>query len=184
MQGRNTTLNVFLALALLVAAPVATQAQGNGRIEIALPRGALPDTLWMKAEAIGDNPIEQALRVETDRILRDRGYTVDRSSTYAVRIELWSSASAPVPAPTNIPGYENTERRLSIVSQRKAEGQPVYLALTLYHTASGMRLWQAEAVCYGMPADAATIARDMLHPLMAYWGQAVRLSSFACRAKI
>lgn len=100
-----------------------------------------------------------------------------------MRIEVWSGTSAPVPAPTNIPGYDNTEKRLSIVSQRKAEGQSVYLALTLYHTASGMRLWQAEAVCYGMANDAATIARDMLHPLMAYWGKPVKLSSFACRAK-
>ena len=181
MRAQSFVLAIItLLVASLATAPARAQ---SGKFEIALPRGALPDTVWMKAEAIGDNPLEQALRVEADRILQARGYTVDHSSAYALRIELWSGSNAPVPAPSAIPGYANSEKRLSVVSQRADAGQPVYLSLILYHTASGLRLWQAEAVCYGMAADAGTIARDMLAPLMAYWGKAVKPASFPCRAK-
>ena len=65
-----------------MAAPQAARAE-SGRMEIVVPRGALPDTRWMKAEVIGENPLETSLRTEADRILAARGYTVDRTSTYA-----------------------------------------------------------------------------------------------------
>lgn len=169
--------SVGLAFMTLAGAAVAQ----SGRIEAVTPYRALPDTKWLKAEAIGDNPLEQALRAATDQLLAEKGYTIHHTSTYAVRVEVWRGSQAPLPPPANIPGYQNAPKRLSIVSNRGNDATGLYLSLTMYHQASGQVFWQAEVMCPAVAADAASITANIIKPLLAvYWGKAAKPGSFAC----
>ena len=142
-------------------------AQSTGAMEAVMDRNmTLPRTAWIKAETLGGSVVEQGLHEAVNLHLRGLGYIPERFSPYAVRIEVRGAGVEPVePA---IPQYANPQPRLSLWNA--ASGSDIVtVSLLLYHQSTGRALWQAEATCRGLPADA--IASAMVAPMMGEFGR-------------
>lgn len=169
MRVRKTAGWVLAAM-IMQAVSLPAGAQGAGRMEAVMQRNVtLPQTAWIKAEVLGASATEQKLRADVDLLLRQRGYTPEAFSPYAVRIELRGLDVDPV-APA-IPHYANVQERLSLWNAAAAPGS-VTVSLILYHQSSGRVLWQAEGSCASM--DAAALSASMVVPLMNSFGQTSR----------
>jgi len=137
----------------------------------------LPQTAWVKAEILGDTAVEQRARETVNTLLRQRGYTPEKFSPYAVRIEIRGAGVQPVQVA--IPQYNNSPHRLSLWNSATG-ADTVTVSLTLYHQSSGQVIWQAEGTCRGL--DAASIPSSMIYPMMEQLGRSTTASLSCARA--
>lgn len=166
---------LVLFFAAMIGGPALAQ---SGAIETHMtPSMTLPQTAWVKAEILGDTPVEQSAREKVDALLRQRGYTPEKFSPYAVRIEIRGAGVQPVQVA--IPQYTNSPRRLSLWNSATG-ADTVTVSLTLYHQSSGQVIWQAEGTCRGL--DAASIPGSMIFPLMEQLGRTTTTSLSCARA--
>jgi hypothetical protein len=156
-----------LIVGLLVGAlaSVSSWAQSSGgRWEAYSPRyHSVPQTAWVKAEVVSNDPVTAQVAAAVDAQLRLHGFDPGPGGAYAVRVEMRGRGLTTPTVP--IPGYDNVTRRLSIWPERDP-GNSVYVSLLLYHQSTGEIFWQAEAVCVGLPADSRNIVNAMVGPLM------------------
>jgi hypothetical protein len=148
-----------------VLACVSSWAQSSGgRWEAYSPQYySVPQTAWVRAEVLSNDPVSEQVAAAVDAQLRLHGFDPGPGGAYAVRVEMRGPGLTTPVVP--IPGYSNTTRRLSIWPERDS-GNAVYVSLLLYHQSTGQIFWQAEAVCAGLPPDSRNIVNAMVGPLM------------------
>ena len=176
MVGSFAALLLAATGSALSATPAS--AQSAGQMETVMASNmTLPQTAWIKGEALGSSATEQKLRETVDLMLRQRGYVPEKFSPYAVRIEIRGLGVNPVePA---IPQYANAQPRLSIWNASTGPNA-VTVSLILYHQSTGRTYWQAEGTCPAM--DAAALSASMIVPLMEYFGQSKKAELGCTRA--
>ena len=178
MRGK---LLVFrLALGVLAAAATggtATAQSAGGRWEAYSPKYfSVPQTAWIKVEVLAEDAVSRQVGEEVNALLRRRGHAMGPNGAYAVRLEMRGRGLATPVVP--IPGYSNTSQRLSVWPEAD-QPNAIYVSLMLYHQSTGQVYWQGEAVCIGLPPDAANIVNAMVGPLMQRMGTSGK-SSLSC----
>jgi hypothetical protein len=160
---RRNALFLSVILASLVSAPLLAQTAG-GRWEARSPRFySVPQTAWVKAEVLSDDPVSVQVGAAMNDQLRRLGYDPGPGGAYSVRLELRGRGlSTPV---VPIPGYSNVTQRLAVWPEADRP-DTVYVSLVLYHQSTGQIIWQGEAACPGLKPDARNIVNAMVGPMM------------------
>jgi hypothetical protein len=180
MRGKSLVFSLALGvLAAGVTGGTAAAQGAGGRWEAYSPKYySVPQTSWIKAEVLAEDPVSVRVGQEVNELLRRRGHLNGPGGAYAVRLEMRGKGlSTPV---VPIPGYSNAAQRLSIWPEADRP-DAIYVSLMLYHQSTGQVFWQGEAVCTGLPADAPNIINAMVGPLMQRIGTSGK-SSLSCGA--
>lgn len=164
----RTPPRLLAAIIVLVFSSSAFAQSSTGRWEGRSPRFfSVPQTGWAKAELLADDQINRQIGDAIDTQLRMRGYQQTPGGAYAVRLEMRGRGLTTPSVP--IPGYDGATPRLSIWSETD-QPNAVYISLLVYHQSTGQVVWQGEAMCPGLPADARNIVNAMVVPLLDQMG--------------
>jgi len=164
---RNSA-RLLAAFVVLIFSSAAFAQSSTGRWEGSSPRFySVPQTTWVKAELLSNDPVSQQIGNAINAQLRLRGYQQTPGGSYAVRLEMRGRGLTTPAVP--IPGYTNATQRLSIWSEAD-QPNAIYVSLLVYHQSTGQVVWQGEAMCPGLPADASNIINAMVVPLLNQMG--------------